>query len=62
MRPLISILHESFAYVPAYATAVQDTWRRFGWSPMTEEERKVRIERALAQMNQSDAFAATALD
>ena len=56
MKPQISILKESFAYVPARDTAVQNTWRRFGWTPMTEQERQLRIERALAQHDDSDAL------
>lgn len=39
MRPSKSILDESFQYVPSTSTSVADTWRRFGWHPMTEEER-----------------------
>lgn len=37
-----SILDESFRYVPAAATSVADTWRRFGWRPITDEERRAR--------------------
>jgi hypothetical protein len=39
MKPVLSILDRSFQYVPATATSVADTWRRFGWRPPTEEER-----------------------
>ena len=42
MKRARSILDESFRYVPAVATSVADTWRRFGWRPTTEEERKKR--------------------
>ncbi len=42
MRPRYSILDPSFRYVPAAATSVAETWRRFGWRPTTEEERKSR--------------------
>jgi hypothetical protein len=42
MRPIKSILDESFAYTPAAATAVDSTWRRYGWQPVTEQERKNR--------------------
>jgi hypothetical protein len=46
MRSAQSILNQSFHYVPATATAtsVADTWRRFGWQPTTEEERKGRLQ------------------
>jgi len=42
MKPYRSILDESFRYVPAGASSVTETWRRFGWHPTTDEERKVR--------------------
>ena len=42
MKPTHSILDDSFRYVPAIATSVAETWRRFGWQPMTDEERKRR--------------------
>ncbi len=34
MKPKISILDRAFAYKPSYATAIADTWRRFGWRPV----------------------------
>ena len=34
MKPKISILDRAFAYKPSYATAIAETWRRFGWSPV----------------------------
>jgi len=33
MKPKISILNRAFAYKPSYATAIVETWRRFGWRP-----------------------------
>lgn len=33
MKPKISILNRAFAYKPSYATAIVETWRRFGWHP-----------------------------
>lgn len=41
-HPFKSILDKSFIYVPSTATSVGETWRRFGWRPMTKEERKSR--------------------
>jgi hypothetical protein len=34
MKPRISILNRAFTYTPSYATAVAETWRRFGWRPV----------------------------
>ncbi|HTT09351.1 MAG TPA: hypothetical protein VMG60_00515 [Burkholderiaceae bacterium] len=42
MKPSKSILDESFAYVPSTTTDVCATWRRFGWRPITDEERRLR--------------------
>ena len=40
MKPRISILDEAFVYRPSYATAVTETWRRFGWRPSKRDEQK----------------------
>ena len=40
MKPSKSILDESFTYVSSAATSVHETWRRFGWRPASEDERK----------------------
>jgi hypothetical protein len=42
IKPALSILDESFRYVPAAATSVVETWRRYGWRPTTDEDRKRR--------------------
>ncbi|HTT09350.1 MAG TPA: hypothetical protein VMG60_00510 [Burkholderiaceae bacterium] len=42
MKPSKSILDESFTYVPSTTTDVGATWRRFGWRPVTDEERRRR--------------------
>jgi len=34
LKPRISILDRAFAYKPSYATAIAETWRRFGWRPV----------------------------
>ena len=34
MKPKISILNRAFVYTPSYATAIAETWRRFGWQPV----------------------------
>jgi hypothetical protein len=45
MKPTKSILDESFTYTPAAFTAVDATWRRYGWQPVTEQDRKNRRRR-----------------
>ena len=42
MKPSKSILSESFNYVPASTTSVDATWRRFGWQPITDKDRRIR--------------------
>jgi hypothetical protein len=42
MKPTQSILDHSFRYVPAVATSVMQTWRRFGWLPTTDDDRRRR--------------------
>ena len=42
MKPSKSILDESFTYVPSNTTAVDATWRRFGWRPLSDDERRMR--------------------
>ena len=50
MKPSHSILDDSFRYVPATSTSVAQTWRRFGWRPVTDEERRRRRRPAAAAM------------
>ena len=58
MKPRISILDEAFVYRPSYATAVAETWRRFGWRPSKRDEQISQQQpRALSQalrMRQSE--------
>jgi hypothetical protein len=55
MRPSRSILDHEFRYVPSVATSVAETWKRFGWRPMTETKRM----RPLDEANQRTRATAT---
>ena len=44
MKPNKSILDPSFAYTSAAATSVLATWRRFGWAPVSDQERTKKAE------------------
>lgn len=48
MRPSVSILDASFRYAPSFATSVVTTWRRAGWRPTTDDERKARQRSAVS--------------
>jgi hypothetical protein len=49
MKPRISILDRAFAYKPSYATAIDDTWRRFGWRPVKRGQEMQTQPRAFGQ-------------
>ena len=49
MKPRISILDRAFAYRPSYATAIDDTWRRFGWRPVKRHQELQTQPRAFGQ-------------
>jgi len=42
------LLDPRFRYVPAVATDVTATWRRFGFDPRQNEERRTRRRRVLS--------------
>ena len=42
MKPKISILDRAFVYKPSYATAIAETWRRFGWRPIKNLAQEMR--------------------
>ena len=39
----MNLLDPRFKYVPAASTDVASTWRRFGFKPVTDEERRNRL-------------------
>ena len=43
MKPKISILDRAFAYKPSYATAIAETWRRFGWRPVKRDAQESQV-------------------
>lgn len=47
MKPFRSILDPSFCYVPSVATSVASTWRRAGWRPTTDDDRRARRQAAV---------------
>ncbi|MGB8437649.1 MAG: hypothetical protein WCE38_25680 [Burkholderiales bacterium] len=56
MRPTLSLLDPSFRYVPAVATSVTETWRRFGWRPTTDAERRSRYPSMTLVVDQVEAI------
>jgi hypothetical protein len=59
MKPSISILDQSFRYVPSIETSVADTWRRFGWRPASAAERDDRRRKASSKRADHAGLAAT---
>jgi hypothetical protein len=54
MKPSKSILDESFSYIPSTTTSVEATWRRYGWQPTTDEERRKRRNAAAGESGKAD--------
>ena len=51
MKPRLSILNRAFAYTPSYATAIAETWRRFGWRPVKRNVQEAQAQpRAFGQL------------
>jgi hypothetical protein len=46
---VMRLLDPRFKYIPAAATDVAGTWRRFGFTPVTDEERRARLLRGRPQ-------------
>jgi hypothetical protein len=47
MKPSKSILDRSFVYTHHTATNVENTWRRFGWQPISEKERAEKVRKLI---------------
>jgi hypothetical protein len=45
----MDLLDPRFRYVPAAATDITATWRRFGFDSRRNEERRARVRQRLAQ-------------
>jgi hypothetical protein len=43
MKPNKSILDQSFKYVSSSSTSVDATWRKYGWKPVSPQERAARF-------------------
>jgi len=56
MKPRISILDQAFLYRPSYATAVTETWARFGWrqSRPGDEQSQPRALSQVPRIRRSD--------
>jgi hypothetical protein len=52
----MNLLDPRFKYIPAAATDVAGTWRRFGFRPVTDEERRARLSRG--RFEEADAVRA----
>jgi hypothetical protein len=61
MRPKRSILDASFQYVPSFSTSVASTWRRAGWQPTTEEQRKARQKKGPSTSTRASLYLLDAL-
>ena len=55
------LLDPGFRYVPSAKTNVAATWRRFGYRPTTEAERRARQSRGTVEDTPRSADAARAL-
>jgi hypothetical protein len=61
MKPVRSILDKSFSYVPSFATSIASTWRRAGWRPTTDEDRKARQQQSVLELIVDSAAADASL-
>lgn len=44
----MNLLDPRFKYVPAAATDIASTWRRFGFDPLANERRRARLKRVFS--------------
>jgi hypothetical protein len=51
----MGLLDPRFNYVPAAATDVAATWRRFGFNPGSNEERRARLRRGIGERSGDEA-------
>jgi hypothetical protein len=49
----MGLLDPRFNYVPAAATDVASTWRRFGFNPGSNDERRARLRQGIGQRTEA---------
>lgn len=58
MQPTWRLTDQDADYTPSVKTNVQETWKRFGWVPTTEEERQDRQRKASNEDRENQRSAA----
>jgi hypothetical protein len=44
----MNLLDPRFKYIPAAATDIASTWKRFGFDPLANEKRRAKLKRLLS--------------
>jgi len=48
--PAMNLLDPRFNYVPAVSTDISATWRRFGFDPRANQERRARMSKTISDV------------
>jgi hypothetical protein len=51
----VNLLDPRFKYIPAAETDVASTWKRFGFDPAANPERRARLKRSIAEAEAAPA-------